>query len=188
MTKSLGSVISELDMYTPFSSSSRFSRPRAANINCLEPRSVDQEIIESTTTYIHESGQGKLRRSSDLQRPGVRQLTIRGLFNGRRDASSRTKRIFNILVLGYCICIPLLFLRARTSVSNRHTIETCADRVKDSLSFSVWRMPRFDLTSKGRSTKRWVSLETTTRRGIDPSDTVRRSSGSNKSEICTVAK
>ena len=175
-------------MYTPFSSSSCFSRPRAANINCPEPRPADQAIIESITTYIHESGQGKLRRSPDLQRPGVRQLTIRGLFDGRRDANSRTKRIFDVLVLGYCIRIPLLFLWTRISAPNRHLIETFTYRVKDSLSFNVWRIPRSDLTSEERSVQRWVSLVTTTRRGIDPSDAVRRSSGSNKSETCTVAR
>ena len=160
------SVISELDMYTPFSSSSRFSR----HISCLEPRSVDQAITESITTYVHESGQGKLRRSPDLQRLGVRQLTIRGLFNGRRDASSRTTRMFSILVSGYYICIPLLFLRAGASVSSRHIIETCTDRVKVSLSFNTRRMPQSDLTSEERSVQRWVSPATTTRRGIDSSD------------------
>ena len=91
------------------------SMTQSSGINCLEPRSDDQAIVESITTRIHESDQGELRHSPNLQKPGVRQLAIKGLFACRRDANSRAKRMFNVSVLGYCISISFSFLRTRIS-------------------------------------------------------------------------
>lgn len=74
--------------------------------------------------------------------------------------------------------------------SPTHTllVETGTDVIKYSLSFRVEIIPRSDLASVERSIQRWVSLETTTRRGVEPREAVRRSNGSNKSDTWTVAR
>ena len=71
-----------------------------------------------------------------------------------------------------------MLVRNHRSDKNEYT-----DGARCFLSFIVRRIPRSDLASVDMSAQRWESLETITRRGIDPCDAVRRSNGSNKSDI-----